>query len=87
MWDPMPATGPGPSCQRETDELSMVKVLMTQGEVESTGHKHGQDILGSLSMLGNMEMETGRRWEVALYPEAPVVTALHSPVTNLTHTG
>ena len=61
MGDPMPATGPGPSCQREADELSMGRELMTLGEVESTGHKNGQDISSSLSLLGNTEMETGRR--------------------------
>lgn len=87
MWDPMPATGPGPSCQREADELSMGRVLMTQREVESTGHENGQDISGSLSLLGSTDLEKGRSGGVARYPEIPTVTALHSSVTNLTQTG
>lgn len=57
---PTLATGPGSSCQTEADELSTDGVLMIQGEVESTDHRPGQDISGSLCMLGNSEMETGR---------------------------
>lgn len=65
----------------------MVTVLMTQGEVESTGHGNGQAISGSPSLLGNTEMEKGRSCGIDRYPEIPTVTALHSSVTNLTQTG
>lgn len=71
MWDPMPVTGPGSSCQRETDELRLGRALMTQGDVESTGHRYGQDTSGSPFTLGNMGMETGRRLVGNPVPETP----------------